>query len=326
MQVLMNFREALWLSGGANSFLASLRRHLRSEGVRFVYEPKKGFDIALLNALTDGLTLDRLKAIHAYGKPVIHRKVGYVVSGSAQMRAVQNGVVWGDRLQIEMSPYTHHTIFQSRYSQDTFAAEGFVGESSLIANGVDTGIFHPYVSRGLWGCGTRALRPSWDGRSTFRLAIVTWSKDPAKGFDDYLRFDAVLGSMRDVESSFIGRQPPEVRFRNIRCFAARGHRRLAKLLRQCHGFIQMARSETCSNAMLEAINCGLPVIYLNSGSARELASDYGIEYCADPAAAIVALQTKYPELARRTFENPYSIERAANDYLKLIHKVIDRYG
>lgn len=326
MKILMNFREALWLSGGANSFLASMRREMLKKGIRFVSEPQKGFDIALVNALTDGLTLDKIKAIYGYGKPVIHRKVGYIVSGSAQMRAVQNGVVWGDRLQIEMSPYIHHTIFQSRYSQETFVVEGFAGENSVIPNGVDTDIFHPYVSQRLWGFGASAVRPLWDGNSTFRLAIVSWSKDPAKGFDEYLRFDEALENMRNVEIWFIGRLPSEVKFRNIRCFTARGHSRLAKLLRQCHAFIQMARLETCSNALLEAINCGLPVIYLNSGSAKEFASDYGIEYCGEPAAAIVALKAQYSELARRALDNPYSIERATSDYLKLIQKVMDRHA
>lgn len=326
MQVLMNFRETVWLSGGANSFLSSLRRRLRQDGIEFVNQPRKGFDIALLNALTDGLTLERLKAIHAYGKPVVHRKVGYVVSGSAQMRAVQDGVVWGDRLQIEMSPYIHHSVFQSRYSHDTFAAEGFLGKSSIITNGVDTDIFHQSVSCGLWGSGNRSRRSFWDGRSTFRLAIATWSKDPAKGFDEYLRFDEALEGMGNVEIWFIGRHPPDVLFRNIRCFGARGHRRLAKLLRNCHGFIQMARSETCSNAMLEAINCGLPVIYLNSGSSKELASNYGVEYCGDPAESIANLQTQYPDLSERTIDNPYSIELAAKEYLKLIHEVLVRHG
>jgi glycosyltransferase involved in cell wall biosynthesis len=205
-------------------------------------------------------------------------------------------------------------------------AEGFAGENSVIANGVDTDIFHPYVSQGFWDFSTPATRPLWDGHSTFRLAIVSWSKDPAKGFDEYLRFDRALENMRNVEIWFIGRKPPEVRFRNIRTFAPRGHSRLAKLLRQCHAFIQMARSETCSNALLEAINCGLPVIYLNSGSAKEFASDYGIEYCGEPAESIDALQKKYPVLARNALDNPYSIERAANDYLKLIQVVMDRHA
>jgi len=326
MQVLMNFREAIWLSGGANSFLSSLRRRLRQDGIKFVSQPQKGFDIALLNALTDGLNLECLKAIHAYGKPVVHRKVGYVVSGSTQMRAVKDGVVLGDQLQIEMSPYIHHSIFQSNYSSETFAAEGFIGESSIITNGVDTNIFNQSVSCGMWGLGKRSRRSYWDGHSTFRLAISTWSKDPAKGFDEYLRFDEALKGIGNVEIWFIGRHPPDVRFRNIRCFGARGHRRLAKLLRNCHGFIQMARSETCSNAMLEAINCGLPVIYLNSGSAKELASNYGVEYCNDPAVSISNLQTQYKELSRRTIDNPYSIERAAKEYLKLIHDVLRRHG
>lgn len=325
MRVLMNFREAFWLSGGANSFLAGLRRRLKREGITFTRRREAGFDIALLNALTDGLTLDDVRRICDCGKPVVHRKVGYRVSGAARMRESKDGVVWGDRLQIEFSPFVHHTIFQSQYSRETFLAEGFGGDHTVIANGVDTTIFNQSVTR--WPCGQGGVRPrpSWDGKSVFRLAIVTWSKDPNKGFEEYLQFDEALDRMKDVEIWFIGRWPEDVRFRNIRTFSPRGHRRLAHLLKRCHGFLQMARFETCSNALLEAINCGLPAIYLDSGSAREIAADYGVEYRGSPQEAIVELMANYAELARRTRDNPYTIDRAAADYLRLLDTSLNRY-
>ncbi len=325
MQVLMNFREAFWLSGGAKSFLAGLRRRLRREGISFTRRIEDHFDLALLNALTDGLTLDQVRRIHARGKPVIHRKVGYRVSGSAQMRAMTNEVTLGDRLQIEMSPFIHHTVFQSNYSRDTFLSSGFVGDYTVILNGADTGVFNQSVTSWLPGFGNSRPRPYWNGSSTFRLAIVTWSMDLHKGFAEYQQFDAALERMRDVEIWFIGRCPPEIRFRNIRMFAARGHRRLAGLLKQCHGFIQMARFETCSNALIEAINCGLPAIYLDSGSAREIAVDYGVEYLGSAEGAITALMSRYDELAERTQSNPYAIDRVAAEYLNLINNVMGRH-
>lgn len=324
MRILMNFREAMWLSGGANSFLAGLRRCWRRDGISFTRHIDDEFDIALLNALTDGLTLDQVRRIHARGKPVVHRKVGYRVSGSAQMRAVVDGVVHGDRLQIDFSPYIHHTVFQSCYSRDTFIAEGFSGNHSVIVNGADTAVFNQDFHT-WWPFCSRKRRPYWDGREPFRFAAVTWSRDPNKGFDDYLRFDAALDRMRGVEIWFVGRCPADVRFRNIRMFSPRGHRRLADLLRQCHGFIQMARFETCSNALIEAINCGLPVIYLDSGSAREIATDYGIEYCGSPQEAMATLMDRYAELAPRTQDNPYTIDRAAAAYLHLIEQSLGQH-
>jgi glycosyltransferase involved in cell wall biosynthesis len=324
MRVLMNFCETRGLSGGANSFLSSLRRYLRRRGVRFVSNPAEGFDIALLNALTEGLSLAQVKNIYTFGKPIIHRKVGYVVSGSEEMRAVRGGVVCGDKLQIDMSPYVCHSVFQSRYSFSAFERQGFIGKNSVIINGVDTNVFNAYGKRSILNNCTFKLRKFWDGSSAFRLAITTWSTDPAKGFEDYLQFDAALDELPEVKIWFIGRKPNWVKFRNIRCFAACSHSRLPSLLRQCHGFIQMARLETCSNAMLEAISCGLPVIYQNSGSAKEIANDYGVEYSGNPVAAIRELQRLYHFLSTRTLTHPYSIESAGESYLSLFNKV--RYG
>lgn len=321
----MNFQESRSLSGGANSFLSTLRRFLRKRGVQLISDPGERFDIALLNALTGDLTLERLKRIRALGRPVIHRKVGYRVSGSTQMRTIQNGVVWGDKLQIDMSPYIDHSIFQSEYSRENFVAQGFIGESSVIVNGVDETIFNPHTTR-IFNCWKPNFRKFWDHNTVFRLAIVTWSTDAAKGFDEYQKFDAALDNTSRVEIWFIGRMPSELSFRNIRCFPARSHAGLARLLQQCHGFIQMATFETCSNALLEAISCGLPAIYKDSGSSKELAREFGVEYLGDPIAAIAELQRKYDLLLRKTLTNTYSIQYAGNNYFNLIKELLRRFG
>jgi glycosyltransferase involved in cell wall biosynthesis len=320
MRILMNFREALWLSGGANSFLATLRRRLKRHGVTFTRRLSDDFDLALLNALTDGLDLDQVRRIHARGKPIIHRKVGYRVSGSALMRSVKDGVVHGERLQIEFSPFVQHTVFQSEYSRDTFLSEGFSGDYSVIRNGVDNGTFNRTFRSSLFGAGDETL-PFWDGKSTFRLAIVTWSMDPNKGFEDYEAFDAALGGLKNVEIWFVGRIPEGVRFRNFRVFSPRGHRCLAGILKQCHGFIQMAQHETCSNALIEAMSCGLPVIYRDSGSARELAEPCGVIYQDRPLDAIWELMSRYEVLAPKACREELFIDRVATRYLNLIEDV-----
>jgi glycosyltransferase involved in cell wall biosynthesis len=321
MKIFMNFRKALWLSGGANSFLSGLRAHLEQDGFTFTNNIEDNFDLAFLNALTDGLTLEQVKRIHARGKPIIHRKVGYVVSGSKEMRAVHNGIVHGDQLQIDFSPYVSHTVFQSNYSRDVFLTSGFTGNYTVIPNGVNTETFNTTETIWPFGFGRIKPRKNWDGHSTFRLAIVSWSKDKNKGFDDYLQFDEALNHLKNVEIWFIGRHPSSVHFKNIKTFSARGHRRLASLLKQCHGFIQMARCETCSNALIEAINCGLPPIYLDSGSNREIACNYGIEYQNAPVQAIETLQRQYNTLIENIRSNPFTMDRAAQDYITLIKNV-----
>jgi glycosyltransferase involved in cell wall biosynthesis len=321
----MNFRESFGLSGGANSFLVSLRRCLRREGVSFTRHISDSFDIAFLNALTNNLTVHDLRRIQSRGKPIIHRKVGYIVSGPPHMRSVTDGVIFGDRLQLDFAPFIHHTVFQSNYSRDTFLSSGFTGPFSVIHNGSDNNVFNQNSATGFFDPGPSISRLFWDGKSTFRFAIVTWSMDPNKGFDEYLRFDTALNKTPGIEIWFIGRCPPEIKFRNIRMFPPQRHRNLARLLKQCHGFIQMARFETCSNALIEAINCGLPVIYLDSGSAREIASYYGVKYCGCPEDSIAHLMQRYEVLIDRIRVHPYTIHRAASEYLNLFLEVSRRF-
>jgi len=230
----------------------------------------------------------------------------------------KNGIVKGDKLQIDFSPFIHHSIFQSKYSRDTFIKQGFKGNHSIIHNGVDTSVFNQTENSFPFGLGKKKRRTFWNGKSIFRFVIVTWSRDPNKGFKEYLKFDEVLRKNNKIEIWFVGRKPADVRFRNIREFSPRGPVRLAHILKQCHGFIQMAQYETCSNAMLEAINCGLPVIYLDSGSAEEIALNYGIKYRGDPLEAIERLKINYPELTKRIKSNPYSINNSALKYINLI--------
>ena len=51
----MNFREVRGPYGGANSFLATLRRAFEDSGVKVVTQPWRRFDVALLNALTNDI-------------------------------------------------------------------------------------------------------------------------------------------------------------------------------------------------------------------------------------------------------------------------------
>lgn len=321
MRVFMNFSESRGLSGGAHSFLRALRRELKKKGIVFTNRVDGDFDVALLNALTNRLDIGMVKRIHEKGRPIIHRKVGYSVSGSEAMRQVVSGVVEGDRRQIEFSSYITHTVFQSEYSRDVFFSEGFRGPYTLIANGADKDTFNRMVRPKIFGW-SRQRRGYRQGSSGFRFAIVTWSKDMNKGFDDYKLFDQALDEMPDVEIWFIGRKPSNIKFKNIRVFRPRRHTSLAKKLKQCDGFIQMARNETCSNALLEGICCGLPVIFKDSGSTSQFASRYGVEYKGDPQGSMRELMYGHELLVRDIDDFPYSIQESANKYFELLNEVL----
>ena len=322
MQVFMNFNEVRGPYGGTNSFLRTLWHWLGQQGAEVTNKVDSSFDVALLSGLTDGVELSSVKAIAARGVPIVHRKVGYRVSGSQEMRRMTDGVVWGDKLQIEFTPYISHTVFQSEYSRDVFQNSGFDGPFSVIHNGVDEAIFNTKVSTGWFGR-RETTREWWNGSDPLRVIISTWSADKNKGFDDYIEIDRLLANQRDVQVTLVGRTPTDTLFRHIKVRRARPRARLARLLKHAHIILQLGRFETCSNALIEGLNCGLPAIYLDSGSNKEIAATYGVPYVDGWPKALEIMQARYREFLGRIDNNPYRISVVGPKYLKLLRNVLE---
>ena len=72
---------------------------------------------------------------------------------------------------------------------------------------------------------------------------------------------------------FIGNSP--IVFKNIHIIPPQSSSGVAEQLRSSDIYISAARFEACSNAILEAIACGLPVVALNSGGNSEVVKDGG---------------------------------------------------
>jgi glycosyltransferase involved in cell wall biosynthesis len=321
MKVFINSRAIKGPYGGANSFLNALSKELRRHGVKVTHNAEEDLDVALLNALSPGVNLDLVKDIHAKGIPILHRKTGYLFRGPPEMHRVVDGVVWGDKLQIDFTPYVHTSIFQSYYSKDVFFSQGFDGRCVVINNGVNEKIFNPFIRTGLFGT-RRKMRPFWDRQSPLRVIISTWSNNYNKGFHYYRDIDRSLGGRKDVvEVALVGRMPDDLTFEHIRVYEPRAHPQLAALLRQYHVLLQLSQGESCSNAMIEGINCGLPVIYLDHGANKEIGGQYGVEFQGDFFAAVERLKADYHALVEQTMINPYRISLVARHYLYLLYRV-----
>lgn len=312
-----NIRLRAGAYGGANAFMRSLFDALRARGHRFVDDPVRA-DVALLNALSDGLDLDRVKRIADLGVPIVHRRVGYIVSGSPEMRAAPDGVPHGDRLQAAFDPYVRLAVFQSEYGRRVFERAGFTGAGAVVYNGVDERIFAP-VARGWRSWFERSRRVRLRGR--LRLVISTWSTDPNKGFDDYMRLDALLGDLPGISTSLVGRWPESFAPRQIRRVPPLRPHALARFLRAQDALLTFSRFETCSNALIEGLNCGLPALYLDSGSNAELAAPYGVAWSGDFARDVAALDANYDAFTSALPDNPFRMSLVAPVYERLMGAV-----
>ncbi len=166
------------------------------------------------------------------------------------------------------------TVFQSEYSLRRHAEMGleFVNPT-VIHNSVDPGIFYNVGTN-------RSLN-----RGKIRLITVNWSDNPNKG-GAFLRQMEDLLDWKSYDWLHLGRT--RFTFKHITTAPPVGSHAVADHLRNSHIMVTASLHESCSNAVLEALACGLPVAYIMSGSNEELVGAAG-EGFMTPEEAISAI-------------------------------------
>jgi glycosyltransferase involved in cell wall biosynthesis len=133
----------------------------------------------------------------------------------------------------------------------------------LIRNAVDAAIFHP----------PPAPWPLEDGK--VRLIASSWSTNPRKGAETLTWLDENLDRSRH-EMTFVGQ--PLARFEHIATVGPVDSHGVAELLRSHHVYVAASESDPSSNALLEALACGLPAAFLASGGHPELVGEGGLPF------------------------------------------------
>jgi glycosyltransferase involved in cell wall biosynthesis len=174
----------------------------------------------------------------------------------------------------------------------------------VIPNPVDPLIFYPPASR----------EPLGDRR--VRLIATSWSDNPNKGLDTLAWLDRHLDWGR-YEMTFAGRAAGELE--RIRSVGPIPSEELAELLRHHDVYIAPSRNDPCSNALLEALACGLPAAYLASGGHPELVGEAGSSF-SSPEELPDVLHRLVEELEdRRAAISIPTLAEVADRYLSVIH-------
>ena len=306
--------------GGGNQFLRALSRNLELLGHEVIDHPTPSADVILLNSHNRGpslyLNINQVAQLRSMGRitwwgkivsqkiwtriprkgpPLLHRLDGV----AALIRGHRTNA---DILQFGINPFCDYTIFQSAYSQESFLKFGIIpSKSKIVHNGVDGNIFYPAQTKRT-------------GQYPLRLSAVSWSPNLRKGFSTL----AEISNLPNVELSFIGHWPPEIAPNKTILLGVKNSSEIAEILRQSDAFIHASENENCSNAILEALACAIPVLYKDSGGNRELANDYGIALTNYWDENISQLFDSFDDLQEKLRQDhpKFLINHAAEAYLK----------
>ncbi len=292
--------------GGGNQFMMALRKALQEQGAAVVVNKfQDDIDVHLCNSawfdterFLSKTRRKKIRMIHRIDGPVtLYRGLGSQED---------------DRIFELNERFADATVFQSAYCFFQSSDLGYRAVSPIVIhNAVDGDIFHP---RG---------RRRYDGSDKLRLISTAWSDNPRKGGPLYKWLDENLDFSR-FEYTFVGRVQQQ--FRNIRYIAPQKSGKLAEILRQHDIYITASQHEPCSNALLEALACGLPALYRNDGGNPELVSFGGLPFEGeeDILGQLDRLAAHYASFQSLIYVKP--IDEIARRYIDLAKQIVAHRG
>ena len=314
-----DFHPPPW--GGGNQFLLALRYGLEKlfditvvakndeNGLDLI---QKSSQVLLANSVTFGgntAMLEQKKAISELA--FVHRVDGpyYVAHYSRPLDAKIPEIPKEDQQTKNINDeFACATVFQSLWSWQANNQIGLhLRNPVLVPNTVNPTIFHP-----------PAQNRKINGHR-IKIVASSHSANHRKGFDTLLYLDAHLDGNR-FELTYMGGIPKDGSFnpKNLHLWKEQGSGQVANFLQSGDIYLAPSHAEPASNAVLEALSCGLPVLYQKGSSHGELvgAGGLGFENGPDLLEKLDVMVTDY-ELFVSRIQIP-TLEEVTRQYLSIM--------
>lgn len=231
----------------------------------------------------------------------------------------------GTRRLIEYSLQADAIIFQTTFIRQTVGAilreNGVKAPYSTIYNGVDLEIFNP-----------EGPKINYPGK--LKILHINYRKDNNKRYEEVIQMYRELWTRRkDTNLLLMGRYPTEWLDFNCGFFNGEFFQRLgivedekykAQCIRSCDVFFYPSYADPSPNVVLEAMACGVPVIYCGYGGAAELAGNTGAVIGSADYQVLIEFLAKdeHSRYKSRKRAEEFSLEKMINNYCFVFETVI----
>lgn len=307
-------KEGPW--GGGNLFAKNLSNFLKSNGHEVFFDlDNDELDIILIteprktsesSAFTHDDVRKYLKYVN-FSTLVVHR------INECDERKDTNYV---NKYLIHANKIADSTVFVSNWIRNLYVNQNINSKDiSVIMAGSDKNIFN---SKG---------HKKWNKKSKLKLVTHHWGANWNKGFDIYSKIDNILNSEKwnkDFEFTYIGNLPKNFNFMNTNLIKPTSGLDLANKIKLHHVYITGSINEPSGNHHIEGAQCGLPVLFVNSGGTPEYCEDFGIEInIKNLELKLLEIKNNYDMYQKKMINYPYDSEKTNKEYLQLFNKIID---
>ena len=176
----------------------------------------------------------------------------------------KNGKETDNMIKSFANNYADGVIFQSKWSEDIFKKYNIIinKKTAIIPNAALNNIFKKRTKK-------------INGK--IKLITTCWSPGTHKGIEFYMFLDNNL-DFEKYNYTYIGQISNNYKFKNIIHLKPMDKNELAKYLQKSDIFISGVKIDAASNSITEALTCGLPVLYLDSGGNKEIVKNGGVGF------------------------------------------------
>lgn len=311
-RIAINLRPKKGPFGGGNQWAAQVSGYLKRCGYEVVYRLDEGVDCVLGThaGLSGGLNFSYDEVLAAKKKNPKLKCIQRINDND-----IRKGTGEMDKMLAAANRAADHTVFVSGWLRDHHAERWFDVSKphSVILNGADPAVFHPFGNK------------PWESGRPLRIITHHWSDNVAKGFDFYAELDELIatGKVRDVELWIVGRWPAKIQWKAAKTFPACSGHALAGILRQCHVEITASRFEPGAMHPVEALQCGLPLLYHpDTGGTVELGETFGVMFKESLPSSIEEMKSSYASLRDRVLADAPSGDLMCLNYRRIVQRLI----
>lgn len=299
--------------GGGNLFVINLSKYLEKKGHQVVYDLKDNdIDLILLtdprkrsesSTFTHKEIKKYLKKINSNTK-VVHR------INECDERKNTKGL---NNFYIKVNKISDYTIFVSSWLKTLYIDAGYKSENNrVIMSGSDSKIFFP--------------KSVYTPHEKIRFVTHHWGANWNKGFDTYKKLDDLLSSEdwnKKIEFTYIGNLPKKFNFKNTRYIEPLSGVDLATELRKHNAYVTGSLNEPSGNHHIEGAQCGLPLLYMQSGALPEYCKGYGVSYDINNfEEKIKIFLNEYDFYKKEVLNYPRNSDKMCQDYLDVFLKLL----
>lgn len=302
--------------GGGNLFVKNLSNFLKENGHKVIYDLADS-DIDLI-LLTDPRS--RKESTSTYNHEDIYKYKKYVNKNVTVVQRInecdeRKNTDYINEFYLEASKIAQKVVFVSSWLEGIYKKLGMPNEKTqVILSGSDSHVFNRQNSR-----------PLIEGEK-IRLLTHHWSSNRNKGFDTYELINKLIVTEKwknKLDFTYIGNTSDKYDLSNTTIIEPLAGHELAEKIKEHHIYVTGSINEPSGNHHIEAAQCGLPILFINSGGIPEYCEGFGIGFDDNFEEKLEELINNYTDYKNELNTYPFNSELMCKEYLDLFTKLVE---